>query len=67
MSTSWTAQDLEILEKAIALGATKVKYSSDKEVEYRSLEEMLKVRDLIFKALNTTAKNNRVIYTEYNR
>ena len=67
MSTSWTAQDLEILEKAIALGATKVKYSNDKEIEYRSLEEMLKVRDLIFQALNTTAKNNRVIYTEYNR
>ena len=67
MSTSWTAQDLEILEKSIALGATKVKYSNDKEIEYRSLEEMLKVRDLIFKALNTTAKNNRVIYTEYNR
>lgn len=45
---AWTNSDLEALEKAIASGTTRVKYS-DREVNYRSLDEMLKIRDLIAK------------------
>lgn len=41
---AYTEQDLIILEKAIAQGATKVKYG-DKEVEYRSLTEMYQIRE----------------------
>lgn len=43
---AWTSDDLVVLEKAIATGATSVEYA-DKKVQYRSLEEMLKVRDMI--------------------
>lgn len=40
---AYTVEQLTILETAIAQGATRVKYA-DKEVEYRSLNEMLQLR-----------------------
>lgn len=43
---AYTQADLDALNAAIAQGALRVKYS-DKEVEYRSLPEMLQIRDLI--------------------
>lgn len=49
-NTSFTEAQLIALESAIADGALKVKYS-DKEVEYRSLEEMLKIRDIMRNSL----------------
>lgn len=42
----FTAEALAALEKAIAEGVRRVKYS-DKEIEYRDLDDMLKARDLI--------------------
>jgi hypothetical protein len=45
---AWTATDLDEIEKAIKTGTLRVKYS-DREVQYRSLDEMLKIRDLIAK------------------
>ncbi len=51
---AWTASDLEEIEKAIKTGTLRVKYS-DREVQYRSLEEMLKIRDLIAKDVNDSA------------
>lgn len=47
---AWSADDLAALEGAIKSGATRVKYS-DREVEYRSLSEMLKLRDMMRKEL----------------
>lgn len=47
---TFTQENLNALEQAIAEGAKRVKYS-DKEIEYRSLEEMLKIRDLMKKEL----------------
>ena len=47
---TFTKENLTALEHAIAEGAKRVKYS-DKEIEYRSLEEMLKIRDLMKKEL----------------
>lgn len=49
-NSSFTQDQLNALEGAIAEGALRVKYS-DKEVEYRSLEEMLKIRDIMRNAL----------------
>ena len=45
---AWTTNDLAEINKAIASGTLHVKYA-DREVQYRSLEEMLKIRDLIAK------------------
>jgi hypothetical protein len=46
----FTVENLEALEAALAGGERRVKYS-DKEVEYRSFEEMVKIRDLMMKKL----------------
>lgn len=48
--TAFTIENLTALEQAIVEGVKTVKYS-DKEVEYRSLEEMLKIRNLMRKEL----------------
>lgn len=48
--SAFTVENLEALEEAIAGGEKRVKYT-DKEVEYRSLDEMLKIRDLMRKKL----------------
>jgi hypothetical protein len=53
---AWTLTDLSVLESAIATGANKVKYG-DKEVEYRSLEEMNQVRQQIRDELGLNGTN----------
>lgn len=56
MATSgFTLKSLELLEQAISEGALRVRYS-DKLVEYRSLSEMLQVRDLMRKELGLIKK-----------
>jgi len=49
--TAFTQENLVALEKAITDGVLRVKYT-DKEVEYRRLDEMLKIRNLMKKELN---------------
>lgn len=51
---AFTADQLQKLEDAIAQGALKVKYA-DKEVQYMSLAEMMRARDLMRKSLATPA------------
>lgn len=55
--SGFTMERLQALEEAIAEGALRVKYS-DKEVEYRSLEEMLKIRDTMRKVLCVNKKSS---------
>jgi hypothetical protein len=55
--SSWTTADIAILEKSIAQGALRVKYA-DKEVEYRSLADMLRLLDVMRKDLGVTSKNS---------
>lgn len=54
-SKGFSLEKLELLECAIAEGVKRVKYS-DKEVEYRSMDEMLKARDLMRKKLGLKSK-----------
>lgn len=63
---AWTSTDLQELEKAIASGTLSVKYS-DKTVQYRSLEEMLKIRDLIRKELGLVRGKGQRIRTRYKK
>jgi len=58
----WTQTQLDALEDAISKGVRTVKYE-DKEVEYRSLEDMLKLRDLMRRALGLTGKPSRIYPT----
>jgi hypothetical protein len=48
----WTERDLKRLDSAIATGTLFVRFD-DKEVAYRSLEEMLKLRSLIIDGLSS--------------
>ena len=50
MTTTYTIEQLTALEKAIAEGVKRVKYQ-DKEVEYRSLEEMFTLANTMRAAL----------------
>ena len=52
VDSTFTQKDLEAIERAIATGKKRVKYEN-KEVEYRSIQEMLITRDLIIKQLET--------------
>lgn len=52
---AWTADQLSQLDTAIANGSLTVKYG-DKQVTYRSLEEMLRIRDLMRKELGVVSK-----------
>lgn len=52
----FTREQLSILEAAIAQGALDVNYG-DKRVTYRSLNEMLRTRDLMKKELGLTGNS----------
>ena len=58
-ATAFTAENLLALEDAIVKGVRRVKYT-DKEVEYRSLDEMLQLRNLMRKELGTKTSGGRV-------
>lgn len=59
-----TQTELDILEAAINSGATRVKYQ-DREVEYRSLEEMMQIRDRMRAELGITSGTMRRIISQY--
>lgn len=62
---AFTLTHLEALELAISQGTTRVKYEN-KEVEYRSLEEMLKLRDVMRAELGLVKKSAR-LYASHNK
>ena len=63
---AWSQTDLDNLEKAIALGTRRVKYS-DKEVEYNSFADMMKARDAIRKELGLIDAAHKRIYSEHTK
>lgn len=58
MATSWSSDDVAALERAIASGARKVKFR-DREVEYRSLDEMREALRIMNQSLSGGAKSRR--------
>lgn len=64
---AFTADDLTAIDTAIKSGHRKVKYR-DREVEYRSLDEMKAVRDLIRDELGERSSfEDRGRYVEFDR
>lgn len=55
---AYTQTQLDTLEAAIAEGTLKVEYG-DKKVEYRSLNEMIRIRDIMKAELNGLPKQKR--------
>lgn len=50
---AWTQAQLDALDLALAQGALTVKYA-DKQVTYRSLDEMIRIRNLIANSLSAS-------------
>jgi len=66
---AWTQQQLTALEAAIADGALTVRYA-DKTVTYRSLDEMLRIRDMMRDALGLSgseAGSARMVYPQFSK
>jgi hypothetical protein len=63
---AWTTDQLDALEKAIAQGALRVRYS-DKEVQYRSLSEMMQLRDTIKQELGLTKVSSRRLFAKHSK
>ena len=62
---TYTLQQYNTLTAAIAQGALKVKYA-DKEVDYRSLDEMLRIAAIMAADLGiTTSGTGRVIQSRF--
>jgi hypothetical protein len=61
---AWTQADLDAINAAISTGAKRVRFQTH-EVEYQSLSDQLRVRDLIIGELAGPGSDNRVMLTEY--
>jgi hypothetical protein len=62
----FTQSQLEALEEAISTGTYQVMYGS-KTVTYRSLDEMLKLRDRMKKELGLTKEASSKRYGEFDK
>lgn len=50
---AWTTSDLTTIETAIASGTLSVQFA-DRRVQYRTMDELLKARDIIKAAVDST-------------
>lgn len=62
---AWTLDDYNALKDAVKTGASKVKYA-DKEVTYRSQEEMMALLNAMGKDLGLSGKPS-MQYPEFNK
>jgi hypothetical protein len=59
---AWTTAELAALNQAIAKGVTQVRYA-DRTVEYRSLDDMLRIRTLMTDELGLSTTSRSVMKT----
>jgi cobalamin biosynthesis protein CbiG len=57
---AFTSADLDAIDRAIAMGESLVRID-DKEIRYRSVDDMLRARAAIQEAVNASASPDRVI------
>lgn len=65
-NTTFTIEQLKALEDAIAQGALTVSYNG-KSVTYRSLDEMMRIRELMRKALGLASGKAGRIYLSHDK
>jgi len=63
---AWTQEQLDAIEAAIAQGVLEIEYA-DKKVKYNSLNDMLRVRDLIRNELGITTNTSNRKYAQFNK
>lgn len=62
---AWTQQDLEAINAAIATGAKRVRFQTH-EVEYHSVSDLIRARDLIRSEIESGGQPvGGMIFTEY--
>lgn len=61
---AFTQTDLDAINAAIATGAKRVRFQTH-EVEYQSISEMLKARDVIKAELDVGSQSGGAIYAQY--
>lgn len=64
LTMAWVQTDLDAINAAIATGARRVRFQTH-EVEYHSIDQLLKARDAIAAELAPVATDSRVMFTEY--
>jgi hypothetical protein len=52
---AYTSEDLTKVEAAIASGVMRVRYADGKQVDYQSVADLIKARDLIKRTLEAVA------------
>ncbi len=57
---SWTSEDLDRIESAIAQGALRVEYN-DRVVVYRSMRELKEAREMIRRSLGLVKRGGRIL------
>lgn len=62
---SFTQDQLDTLEKAIAAGTTQVRFADGHSVQYASLSDMLRVRDMMRRDLGVSATNSGRRYGKF--
>lgn len=63
---AWTTEQLAAIEEAISLGATRVKYI-DREVQYNSLDDLLRLRDRMRRELGLTDGSQSRRYASFSK
>lgn len=63
---AWTTEDLDKLKAAIATGAKTVKYA-DKEVDYRSLSEMIAIKKTMEQELGLLPAGSKHSYPSFSK
>jgi hypothetical protein len=63
---AWTQAQLDALENAIASGATRIHYQG-RVVEYGSLDTMLRIRDIIRRALGLAPASSATVVVAHDR
>jgi hypothetical protein len=68
MTTSWTESDITALEAAIKRGVLRVRFS-DREVQYQSITEMLKLLQTMKDAVEAESSegSNRTTYARFRK
>lgn len=66
MVPEFTQANLDAINAAIATGARECWYG-DKRVAYRSLDEMIRIRDLIKENLGLKEQNTSRIFARFNK
>lgn len=61
---AWTTTDLTRIETAIASGELRVQFA-DRAVQYRSMDELLKARDLIKETIAQAAGTGATVRSTY--